>query len=143
MAKGVSKEILERLRAVPLFSQCDNDELAEIAGLGTEVNVTAGQTLMTEGEGAHEAFLLMQGRATASRGGERLAEFGPGDFFGEMALIGNKPRSATVVADEDGVVWAFHSAEFRRMMHDVPSIAVKILWTTAERLLDAEDAPTH
>jgi CRP-like cAMP-binding protein len=143
MAKGVPKEYLERLRAVPLFSGCDDDELNRIAGLGTEVNVSAGQILMKEGDGAHEAFLLMSGRATATRSGKAIATFGPGDFFGEMALIGDRPRSATVVADEDGMVWAFHSAEFRSMMHEVPSIAVKVLWTTAERLLDAEDAPTH
>lgn len=143
MAKGVADEYLDRLRSVSLFSECDDAELRHIAGLGTEVTVPAGKQLMTEGEAAHEAFLLMAGHASATRGGQPLARFGPGDFFGEMALLGNRPRSATVVADDEVTVRAFHSAEFRRMMDDVPSIAVKILRTTAERLLDAEDSATH
>ena len=143
MAKGDTHDYLDRLRAVPLFAECDASELREVASLGTEVSVPAGQQLMAEGDAALEAFLLVEGHATVTREGKELARFGPGDFFGEMALLGNRPRSATVVADDDVTVRAFHTAEFRQMMNDVPSIAVKILRTTAERLLDAEDAPTH
>jgi CRP/FNR family transcriptional regulator, cyclic AMP receptor protein len=143
MAKGAPKEVLEKLRAVPLFSECNDKELQEIAGLGTELSVSAGRELMKQGEPAHEAFLLMSGTASVTRDGATIATFGPGDFFGEMALIGNRPRTATVTADTDATVWVFHSAEFKQMMNDVPGIAVKILWIMAERLLDAEDAATH
>jgi CRP-like cAMP-binding protein len=143
MAKASSDEYLDRLRSVPLFAECDDAELKQIAGLGTEINVSSGQALTTEGGAAHEAFLLMDGHATATRGGKQIATFGPGDFFGEMALIGNRPRSATVTADDDLTVRAFHQTEFRQMMNDVPSIAVGILRTMAERLLDAEDVATH
>jgi CRP-like cAMP-binding protein len=140
---GAADEYINRLRSVPLFAECDESELREVASLGTEVSVPAGRQLMVEGDGAHEAFLLEDGHALATRGGKEIARFGPGDFFGEMALIANRPRSATVVAEDEVTVRAFHTSEFRQMMQDVPSIALKILATMAERLLDSEDAPTH
>lgn len=143
MAKGASDEYLDRLRSVSLFSECDDDELQEIARLGTEVTLAGGRTIMNEGDPAQEAFLVMEGHATATRAGAELARFGPGDFFGEMALLGNRPRSATVVSDEQLTLRAFHRTEFRQMMEDVPSIATKILRITAERLLDSEDSATH
>lgn len=144
MIKGSSDDYLGRLRDVPLFSGCDDDELAQIAGLGTEVPISAGRTLLREGDVGQEAFLVLDGHATCTRGGTEIARFGPGDFFGEMALVGGRrPRTATVVADDDMVVRAFHSSEFRQMLHDVPGIALKVMTTIAERLLDAEDTPTH
>jgi CRP-like cAMP-binding protein len=143
MAKASSDEYLDRLRSVPLFAQCTDAELKQIAGLGTEISLPAGQTLMTEGETAREAFLLEAGHVTVTRHGAGVARFGPGDFFGEMALIGNRPRTATVVADDEITVRAFHQTEFRQMMNEVPSIAVGLLQTMAERLLEAEDAATH
>lgn len=143
MAKGSSNDYLDRLRSVPLFAACDDGELAQVAGLGAEISVPDGQELTREGDVAHEAFLLVDGRATASRDGVPIAHFEPGDFFGEMALIANRPRSATVVANGPTTVRAFHQTEFRRMMTEVPTIAVGILRVMAERLLDAEDAPTH
>ncbi|MET0148456.1 MAG: cyclic nucleotide-binding domain-containing protein [Acidimicrobiales bacterium] len=137
------KAYLDRLRAVPLFAACDDGELNELAALGTEVEVPSGQSLMAEGDFSRDAYLVMGGRATCLKGGVEIAHFGPGDFFGEMALIGDRPRSATVVADDDLSVRAFHAGEFRQLLTDVPGIAVKVLWATAERLMDAEAAPTH
>jgi len=136
-------EYLERLASVPLFSGLEKDELNVVAGLGTEVPVSEGQKLTTEGGVAHEAFLVMSGTANCLRGGEEVATFGPGDFFGEMALISHGPRTATVTATSGMVVRAFDEGEFRRMLHDSPHVAVKILLATAERLLAAEGAPTN
>ena len=137
------KAYLDRLRAVPLFAACDEKELNELAAIGTEVAVPSGESLMAEGDHSRDAYLVMSGSATCLKGGVEIAHFGPGDFFGEMALIGDRPRSATVVADDDLSVRAFHAGEFRQLLTDVPGIAVKVLWATAERLMDAETAPTH
>jgi len=137
------KAYLDRLRAVPLFAACDEKELNELAAIGTEVAVPSGERLMAEGDHSRDAYLVMSGSATCLKGGVAIAHFGPGDFFGEMALIGDRPRSATVVADDDLSVRAFHAGEFRQLLTDVPGIAVKVLWATAERLMDAETAPTH
>ena len=142
MAK-VSKEYLQHLAEVPLFAQCDTRELEIIAGLGTEITVPEGRVLAKEGDQAHEAFLVMDGEATCTVNGEVVARFGPGDFFGEMALIAHKPRTATVVADTEMTLRVFHVTEFNRLMEETPSIAVKILTATAQRLLNAEVSPTH
>ena len=142
MAK-ISKPYLEHLAQVPLFAECDRRELEIIAGLGTEITVPAGRVLAQEGDQAHEAFLVVEGQATCTIGGEHVATFGPGDFFGEMALIAHKPRTATVVADTDMTLRVFHVTEFHQLMEDTPTIAVKILTATAQRLLHAEDSPTH
>jgi len=144
MAKGGATDgYLERLRSVPLFAECDDAELRQVGTLGTEITLPAGRVLTTEGERGQEAFLLEEGQAVATRGGQEIARFGPGDFFGEMALIGDRPRSATVTTESEVLVRAFHSSEFRRMMIDVPSIALRILTTMASRLASAEDAATH
>jgi CRP-like cAMP-binding protein len=137
------KAYLDRLRTVPLFAACDDTELNELAALGTEVKVPSGEWLMTQGDHSRDAYLVMSGTATCLKDGVEIARFGPGDFFGEMALIGERPRTASVVAGDDLSVRAFHAGEFRQLLSDVPGIAVKVLWATAERLMEAETAPTH
>ena len=144
MARRKSNDYLDRLSQVPLFSGLEQEELEVVAQLGTEVPVTEGKVLTKQGETAHEAFLVMSGTAGCEIEGDEVATFGPGDFFGEMALISHRPRTATVTATSDMSVRAFEEGEFRRMLHDSPNVAVKILLATAERLLDAgETTPTH
>lgn len=141
--RRTSDAYTDRLRAVPLFATCDDNELAALAALGTEVTVPRGEWLMQQGDPSMDAYLLMSGSATCLKDGAEIAHFGPGDFVGEMALIGDRPRSASVVADDDLSVRAFHASEFRQLLTDIPAIAVKVLWVTAERLMEAEAAPTH
>ena len=143
MARGISKNYLNDLASVPLFSACTQEELENIATLGTEVEVEAGRVLMTQGDPAREAFLVQEGEAVCEKDGDEVARFGPGDFFGEMALISHGPRTATVTATTAMKLRAFHVTEFNQLLHDSPSIAVKILTATAERLLHVEDSPTH
>ena len=143
MARGAPKEYRDRLAQVSLFRGCDRAELDAIAQLGTEVTVEAGKELTTEGGAAQEAFLVMEGTASCTKAGVRVAEFHPGDFFGEMALISRRSRTATVTADAAMRLMVFHVTEFNRMLNETPAIAVKILRTTAERLLDATDAAGH
>jgi CRP-like cAMP-binding protein len=142
MARKKRNEYLERLAAVSLFRGLDDDELEVVAGLGTEVPVSVGSALTTEGDTAHEAFLIMEGTATCARDGEGIASFETGDFFGEMALISKQPRNATITATSDMTVRAFDEGEFRRMLHDSPHVGVKILLATAERLLGTDEHPT-
>jgi CRP/FNR family cyclic AMP-dependent transcriptional regulator len=133
MAKASSDEYLDRLRSVPLFAECDDAELKQIAGLGTEINVSSGQALTTEGGAAHEAFLLMDGHATATRGGKQIATFGPGDFFGEMALLLNVPRTATVAATSEVTLVVMHDRNFRAMEEEIPAIAKRVNAIMQER----------
>jgi CRP-like cAMP-binding protein len=141
MAHG--DEYLERLAGVPLFADLDRNELKSVASLGTEISVDSGRELAHEGDAASEAFLVLEGTATCTRDGVEVATFGPGDFFGEMALLAHGPRTATVLATSQMAVRAFHKTEFDQLLESSPKVAAKILRTTAVRLLQAEDSPHH
>jgi CRP-like cAMP-binding protein len=142
MAHG--DDYLKRLGAVPLFADLDRHELEAVASLGTDVTVEEGRELARQGDPANEAFLVLEGTARADRDGAELGTFAAGDFFGEMALLAHGNRTATVVATSPTlVVRAFHKSEFEDLLERSPKVAVKILRTTAERLLNAEDSPHH
>lgn len=136
-------EYMDRLAAVPLFVGLDKDELEAVAALGTDVQVDAGRELAQEGDFGSEAFLILSGSAVCTRGGEEIAAFGPGDFFGEMALLIHGPRTATITTTSPTSVRAFHRSEFDSLLESSPKVGLKILRTTAERLLRAEDSPRH
>jgi CRP-like cAMP-binding protein len=141
MAHG--DDYLDRLAGVRLFADLDKRSLGAIASLGTDVDVAEGTELAREGDPASEAFLVLSGTASCRRNGEEIATFGPGDFFGEMALLIHGNRTATIVATSPMAVRAFHKSEFDSLLESSPDVAVKILRTTAERLLHAEDSPHH
>ncbi len=141
MAHG--DEYLDRLAGVPLFADLDRHELEAVASLGTDVSVDADRELARQGDPANEAFLVLEGTATCTRDGEEVATFGPGDFFGEMALLVHGHRTASVVATTPMSVRAFHKSEFDSLLERSPKVAVKILRATAERLLASEDSPHH
>jgi len=136
-------EYLDRLAAVPLFADLDKDELDDVAALGTDIDVEAGRTLAREGDVGSEAFLILSGSAVCTRDGEEIAVFGPGDFFGEMALLVHGHRTATITTTSPTSVRAFHRSEFDSLLDRSPKVGVKILRTTAQRLLHAEDSPHH
>jgi CRP-like cAMP-binding protein len=136
-------EYLDRLAAVPLFAELDDDELEAIAALGTDIDVDEGRVLAKEGAVGTEAFLILSGSASCTRDGEEIASFGPGDFFGEMALLVHGHRTATITTTSPTSVRAFHRSEFDSLLDRSPKVGVKILRTTAERLLHAEDSPHH
>jgi CRP-like cAMP-binding protein len=135
MARGVPADVLDRLGKVPLFSACSRQELRRIASLGTEVRVGPGTELTRQGEPGSEFFLIRSGGARCIRNGRTVEGFGPGDFFGELALLTKHPRNATVVtdADADTVVRVFDRREFSSLLDDAPAIARKVLAALAER----------
>jgi CRP-like cAMP-binding protein len=143
MARGIPKEQLEMLARVPLFSACTQKELREVASLGTELDVEAGRELTSQGAGGHEFFLLLEGEATCRIDGNVVAKYGPGDFFGEMALLDQGPRVATVTTDSPARLLVVSAQEFGGLLAQSPSIAKKMLVELARRLRNAEKAPTH
>ena len=132
---------LKRLAKVQLFSSCTKADLRRIAALADELDVPAGHVLMRKGEPAHEAFVVLDGNATVSLRGGRNARLGPGDCFGEMALLqpGCK-RSATVTARTDMDLLVLGSREFSALIEQVPSVAKRVLAAVADRLRQAEPA---
>jgi CRP/FNR family cyclic AMP-dependent transcriptional regulator len=139
-----SKDAKVRLLAdVALFRLCTRSELARIASLAEEIEAPAGKVLTQEGESGWEFFVVAEGRATARRGSRRMATIGPGSFFGEMSLLDEGPRSATVTADTDMHLLVLSSRSFSQLIEEVPAVARRILRGMAERLRDSEQAPTH
>jgi CRP/FNR family cyclic AMP-dependent transcriptional regulator len=135
---------LELLRSVPLFSTCNQRELARIASLVDEVEAPKGKVLVRQGDTGQECFVIAQGRAKATMRGKRSAVLGPGSFFGEMALLDQGPRSATVTAETDLSLLVLGSREFSALINEVPVVAVRMMRGLAERLRAAESPqPQH
>ncbi len=143
MSRGVPRQVIDMLRAVPLFSACTLAELRMIANLGTQITVPAGTQLTVQGKPGSEFFLVIDGKAICVIDGRKVADFGPGDFFGEMALLTKGPRSATITAMSDMELLVLSPAEFVSLLDDSPRVAVKMLGRLADRIRALESAPTH
>jgi CRP-like cAMP-binding protein len=124
------------LRAVPLFSRCSRKELAAIAQVADEVNLRAGKNLTVEGKPAREFFILLSGGAVVRRNGRKLRALGPGDMVGEIGLLNDGLRTATVTLTEPSRVLALTARDFRSLLKDQPDLALKVLATVAARLND-------
>jgi CRP-like cAMP-binding protein len=88
----------ERLKVIPVFASLDDETLREIATFATEISVPAGKHLLNEGDYAYEFMAIEEGEAEVVRQGERVATLGPGEFFGEIALLEKTLRTASVIA---------------------------------------------
>jgi len=125
---------IELLEQVPLFQGLGHDHLQTVARSFKDRTFPAGSTVTTEGQGGVGFFVIEDGSATVSVGGEERRKLGSGDYFGEMALIDDSPRSATIVADTDLRCWGLTSWEFRPLVESNASIAWSMLQTMAKRL---------
>ena len=129
--KGDKAGTVEDLRHIALFATLSNSELAELAALGEPVEAAPGAVLIDQGDVGLECFLVIEGEAGISSGGEHLATIGPGSIVGEMALIGHRPRNASVVAQTPMRLLAFDIAAFRRVLDDMP-VARKYVYDLLE-----------
>jgi CRP-like cAMP-binding protein len=135
---------LELLRNVRLFSTCNKRELARIASLVDEVDAPKGKVLVRQGETGQECFVIADGKAKATIRGKGSAVLGPGSFFGEISLLDQGPRSATVTAETDMRLLVLGSREFSALINEVPPVAVRIMRGLAQRLRAAEPRqPQH
>jgi CRP-like cAMP-binding protein len=115
------------LKDVPIFSSLSKRELADVARATDEVDVKQGEVLAREGDTGQEFFVITEGTADVTRGDERLAELGPGDFFGEMALVGDEPRMATVTATAPMRVLVMTRSSFRTFDRSFPAVHARIV----------------
>lgn len=128
------------LANIELFSELSPRELRAIAKLMTPVQVKAGRDLTVEGEPGREFMIILEGTATVRRKGRVVATLGPGDFFGEMAVVAGVPRTATVTADTDMTVEALNRREFSTLLDESPKLAKKILVGAVKRLYELEQS---
>jgi CRP/FNR family transcriptional regulator, cyclic AMP receptor protein len=134
---------LELLGRVSLFSACNRGELARIASLADQVEAKAGSVLTREGEPGSEFFVIAAGNGKAAVKGRKVASLGPGSFFGELALLDQGPRTATVSAESDMELLVLDSRSFSALIEETPTVARKIFRELARRLRAAERAATH
>ena len=129
---------VELLQRVPLFEDFDRRDLGRLARSFKERTFEAGSTVAGEGKSAVGFFVIESGEATVSLRGDEHGKLGPGDYFGEIALIDDGARSATVTADSDLHCFGLTSWEFRPLVESNASIAWKLLETLAKRLRVAQ-----
>ena len=132
--------VTKRLAQLSMFASCSAQELQQVARLATELAVEAGHRLTTEGEAGHEFVIVIEGEASVLKHGARVATLGPGDYFGEMALLDDGPRTATVVAQTPMMIAVVGQLEFVDLLDDVPPLARKVARGLARRLREAEAA---
>jgi CRP-like cAMP-binding protein len=129
---------IELLRNVPLFAGCTKKELRQLASRTDEIDLRDGYVLMREGRPGREFIVLVEGTADVTRDGTKVADLRAGDWVGEIALLTNVPRTATVTATSPIRVLVITDRSFRALVETMPSIALKVLATVGERL--AHDA---
>jgi CRP-like cAMP-binding protein len=128
----------ESLRAVPLFAELSDRDMRQLADSMHERTYSAGQDVVTQGEGGLGFFVILEGTAQVSVGGEHRRTLGAGDYFGEMSVLDAVERSASITAD-DGLRCAGITAwNFRPFVKDHPDVAWALLKTLAQRLRAAE-----
>lgn len=130
-----------KLAKVPIFSGCSKRELAIIARAAKEVAHKEGTVIAREGERGIGLFLILEGRCKVSIGGKTRAKLGPGDFFGEVALLDGGPRTATVTATDPVRLIGITGWVFRGLLMEHPSIALKTLEAVAGRLRAVSKEP--
>jgi CRP-like cAMP-binding protein len=127
---------IDHLARVPLFSGCSKDELRKLSHATTDIPIAEGQTLVREGERGLEFFVIVAGTAKVSRKGRKVGEIGPGDFFGELALLIDADRNATVTALTPMEAIVLSRREFEAALAAAPRMTRKIMAGMAARLAE-------
>jgi CRP-like cAMP-binding protein len=128
------------LGKIPLFQHLSAKQLAAVDGLVTTIDVAAGRVLIRQGAPGLEFLMVVEGEAEVLRDGEVIAVRGPGTFFGEMALLLDQPRNASVVAKTPMTIDVIDRQDFRRLLGDFPDLHAPLLEATARRLAELDDS---
>jgi CRP/FNR family transcriptional regulator, cyclic AMP receptor protein len=131
---------LEMLRSVPIFSGCSDKELREIAKMTKEVQFPEGKQICKQGQTGLGLHVITAGETKVMVNGRTRRRLGPGAFFGEMALLDNGPRSATVIAESPVSTLSLSAWDFKEGIRNHPAIALKVLEEVSKRLREADSA---
>lgn len=136
-------EKLDLLRRVPLLTGLGKREFEEVGRLVEEIDLPAGKVLMREGDIGREFYVLVAGSVSIERGGTVLRSMGPGDFFGEIALLDEGPRTATATTTAPSKLLVLAHREFHSLMDRYPAIRTCVLEALAKRIRQNEPDGTH
>ena len=129
---------LDHLAEIPLFSALTKKDLQRVAKATNELIVSAGTTLVDQGDMGREAFVVVDGVATVKRNGRKVGTLGPGEAIGELSLLDHGPRTATVTAHSDMTVLVLSAREFSGVIEEVPGLAQKLLAQLAGRVRELD-----
>lgn len=135
MSKQSTSSILSQIE---IFKGLNKKEIALISKLMTALTISAGKEFIKEGASGREAFIVISGTASVWRHGKLIASVGPGAVIGEMAVITNTPRTATVRAETDMVVEVLNRGAFLQLLDESPALTRKLLTATITRLQELE-----
>ena len=125
---------VELIRHAPLFAHVSKRQLEQIAQIADEIDLREGKEMTEQGARGREFFVLLEGNADVKKNGRRINTLGPGDFFGEIALVSDTPRTATVVATSPVRALVITDRAFKRLLKDSPEIQERVLSALAARL---------
>jgi len=126
------------LKSAPVFERVSGEDLAALARVAEIETYAAGQTVFHEGEMGDALYVIVKGKVSIESGGKRLADLGPGDAFGEMAVLDEVPRSATATAQDETEVLRIGSEEFYEILHEQVEIAEGVIRMLTGRLREAD-----
>lgn len=129
---------IDYLAKVPLFSGFSKRDLGEVARHLDRIDAAEGTVLTEEGSLSHQFGIIVDGSAVVRRNNRKLADLGPGDFWGEMALLLRERSSATVSTTSDTALLVMHAREFSHLLDEVPALSRKLAVGLAARLLEAD-----
>ena len=125
---------IDLIRKVPLFSRLSKPELRDLAMLADEIDLRDGKETTRQGAAGREFFVLLEGTADVRKNGRKINTLGPGDFFGEIALVSREPRTATVTATSPVRTLVITDRSFRRLLDESPQVKTKVMEAMATRL---------
>jgi CRP-like cAMP-binding protein len=125
---------VELIKGVPLFSELGRKQLEEVASIADEIDLKPGTDLTIEGTPGRQFFVLIEGEATVTQGDREINRMGPGDFFGEIALVKDEPRTASVVAETPVRTLVITARSFRTLLDHSPEIETKVMSAVNARL---------
>ena len=136
-------EKLELLHRIPLFSGFDKRKVERLGMLADEDDVPGDKVLMRQGESGTDMMVIVRGHVAVERDGRRLNTLGPGDFFGEIALVDGGPRTATVTTDEPCSLLVIGHRDFHALMEEFPEVAEQVMNALANRVRHLEPDAAH
>jgi CRP/FNR family transcriptional regulator, cyclic AMP receptor protein len=133
---------VQALKGVPLFESLSRKELVQLARVCEDLEVESGKVLCNEGQIGREVFVIVDGTVQVTRKGRRVATLRSGDFVGEIAVVTEMPRNATVTAETPVRLFALTGSDFRGVLDNNPNVERKVLRALARRLAETSSDPT-
>jgi CRP/FNR family transcriptional regulator, cyclic AMP receptor protein len=133
---------VEALKRAPLFEGLSKKELSQLARVSEDMEIPEGQVLTKEGEIGHEFFVILEGETEVTKNRKRVAKRGGGDFIGEIALIEEVPRTATVTAKTPLRVFVLTSKDFHYLLEENPKVQGKVMRALARRVAELSGDPS-